>query len=139
MTKTRTGRVLTIALATAGSLLLWAAGAPLSGRELLVGQGGTVTPIGPDAIVPAAVIAGVAAWVLLAMLEQAGRQRLYRPIASVVLVLSLAGPLTAAVDPATALSLAGLHTTVGMALIIGLPGLGSHAAGCKAVRTGTAR
>ncbi|SDS57685.1 DUF6069 family protein [Actinoplanes derwentensis] len=139
MTNTRTSRALTVTIAAAAALLLWAVNSPLPGHDLLVDQGGTVQRIGPLAVLAAAALAGLAAWVLLALLERAGRRGSYRYVASVVLLLSLAGPLTSAVDRDTALALLGMHVTVGTALIIGLPGLRSHAVGCRAVRTGTAR
>ncbi|GID60935.1 hypothetical protein Aco03nite_093390 [Actinoplanes couchii] len=140
MTNIRTSRALTVSIATAGALLLWAVNGPLPGHELLVDQGGTVQQVGPVAVAAAAVVSGLAAWALLALLERWGRPGAYRYVASAVLVLSLAGPLTAAVDRTTMLTLLGMHFMVGAALIIGLPGFRrSHAAGCKAVRTGTTR
>ncbi|HWS35321.1 MAG TPA: DUF6069 family protein [Actinoplanes sp.] len=138
MTKDNTGRVLTIAFTVGGVLLLWVVDGPLAGRELLVRQGGGVHPVGPVAVAGAALLAGLAAWALLTLLERAGRRSAYRYVASAGLVLSLAGPLTAAQDPAGLLALGGLHLTVGAALIIGLPGLRSHAGACRAPRTGTA-
>jgi hypothetical protein len=118
----RTGRAITVAAGAAGALLLWSADT-WGGVALTVRQGDTVQPIGPAAVVTAALLAGAAAWALLAVLERTVRRpaRTFRIIASVVLLLSLAGPLSGT-DPGARLALLGLHLTVGAALIIGLPG-----------------
>lgn len=118
-TARRTGRGITVAAATAGALLLWA----VNGPDLAVRRGGAVQHIGPVAVAATALLAGLAAWALLAVLERtAGRPaRTYRIIASIVLVLSLAGPLGGA-DASSRLVLLAMHLTVGAALIIGLPG-----------------
>jgi hypothetical protein len=120
-----TGRLITAAAATAGALLLWAVNDPWGGTDLTVRQGDTVRHIGPVAVVVTALLAGLAAWGLLALLERTVRHpvRTYRIIASIVLVLSLAGPLGSAVGTGSRLVLIGMHVTVGLALIIGLPGL----------------
>jgi hypothetical protein len=118
----RYGRAITVAAGTVSALLLWIVD-DWSGIALTVRQGDTVQHIGPAAVVTAALVAGAAAWALLAVLERTVRRpaRTYRIIASAVLLLSLAGPL-AGTDLSTRLSLLGLHLTVGAALIIGLPG-----------------
>jgi Family of unknown function (DUF6069) len=118
----RTGRALTVAAGAAGALLLWTVNGPWAGRDLLVEQGDTTRTVGPVAVVVTALVAGLAAWALLAGLERAVRRpvRTYRIIASIVLLLSLAGPL-GGVDTAARLALLGLHLTVGVALIVGLP------------------
>jgi hypothetical protein len=120
----RTGRAITVVAAAAGALLLWTVDGPWAGNELAVHQGGTTQQIGPAAVVLTALIAGVAAWCLLALLERTVRRpvRTYRIIASVVLLLSLAGPLGSGVDTSSRLALLAMHVTVGAALIIGLPG-----------------
>jgi hypothetical protein len=122
-TKRRTGRALTIAASTAGALLLWAVNAPWAGTDLAVRQGTTIRPIGPPAIALTALIAGIAAWALLALLERTVRRpaQTFRIIALTVLAFSLAGPLTSGVDTNSRLALLGMHTTVGAALILGLP------------------
>ncbi|GIF40238.1 DUF6069 family protein [Actinoplanes xinjiangensis] len=118
----RAGRATTVAAATTSALLLWIVDR-WGGIALTVRQGDTVHPIDPAAVVIAALLAGAAAWALLALLERTVRRpaRTYRIIASVVLLLSLAGPLTGT-DLGTRLALLGMHLTVGAALIIGLPG-----------------
>ncbi|MEU4560742.1 DUF6069 family protein [Actinoplanes sp. NPDC023936] len=116
----RNGRPVTIGAGAAGALLLWAVNDPWGGHDLVVDQGA----IGPVAVVVTALLAGVAAWALLVILERRSRRpaRTFRVIASIVLLLSLAGPLGAGGDLTTTLALIGMHLTVGLALILGLPG-----------------
>ena len=123
-TRRRTGRALTIAAGAAGALLLWVVDDPWAGIDLVVRQGDATRHIGPTAVVVTALIAGLAAWGLLALLERTVSRpaRTFRIIASIVLLLSLAGPLGSGVGTGTKLALLGMHLTVGAALIIGLPG-----------------
>jgi hypothetical protein len=74
-------------------------------------------------VVVTALVAGLAAWGLLALLERTVSRpaRTYRIIALTVLAISLAGPLGSGVDTSSRLVLLGMHLTVGAALIIGLP------------------
>ncbi|WP_203829239.1 DUF6069 family protein [Actinoplanes palleronii] len=117
------GRAVTVAAGTAGALLLWVVDDPWAGHDLTVRQGGTVQHVGPVAVAVTALVAGLAAWGLLAVLERGTRRpaRTYRIIATIVLLISLAGPLGSGVDLGSKLGLLGLHLTVGLALIIGLP------------------
>jgi hypothetical protein len=121
-TARRTGRAITVAAATAGALLLWVVNDPWAGIDLAVKQGDTVQPVGPVAVVVAALVAGLAAWGVLALLERTVRRPAltYRIIASVVLLLSFLGPLSG-VGLSSKLVLLAMHVTVGAALIIGLP------------------
>lgn len=127
MTRTtarRTGRAITVAAGAAGALLLWAVNDPWAGIDLAVRQGDTTQHLGPAAVVVTALIAGLAAWGLLALLGRTVRHpdRTFRIIALIVLALSLAGPLGSGVGISSQLVLLGMHMTVGAALIIGLPG-----------------
>ena len=83
--------------------------------------------VGPGAVAAAGLLAGLAAWALLALLERvlARPGRAWTVIAVVVLAVSLAGPLGAA-GAAGAAVLAGLHLVVAAVLV---PGLG-RTAGC---------
>lgn len=123
MTKTRTtGRAVTVVIGAASALLLWAVDT-WSGTELAVRQGDTVQHIGPAAVLTTALVAGAAAWALLALLERGTRHpvRNFRIIAAAALLISLAGPM-AGIGLGSRLALLGLHLTVGAALILGLPG-----------------
>jgi hypothetical protein len=79
-------------------------------------------PIGAVAVGVTAALAGLAGWALLAVLERTtGRGRkIWIVTASVILLLSLLGPLGAATVGAT-LGLVALHLTVGGVLLAGLP------------------
>jgi hypothetical protein len=130
-TARRTGRAITVAAGAAGALLLWVVNDPWAGIDLTVRQGDATQRIGPVAVVGAALVAGLAAWGLLALLERTGRRpaRTFRIVALIVLVLSLAGPL-GGVGTSSRLVLLGMHLTVGAALIIGLPGRRNYR-GCR--------
>ncbi|MFC0505228.1 DUF6069 family protein [Micromonospora costi] len=122
-TARRTGRAITVAAGAAGALLLWAVNDPWAGIDLAVRQGDATQHIGPATVVVAALLAGLAAWGLLALLERTVRRpaRAFRIIALIVLLLSLAGPLGSGVGTSSRLVLVGMHVTVGAALILGLP------------------
>ncbi|XVV14767.1 DUF6069 family protein [Actinoplanes sp. CA-131856] len=123
-TATWPGRAITVAAGAAGSLLLWAVNVPWGGLDLAVRQGGGTQQIGAAAVVATALVAGLAAWGLLALLERKARHpvRTFRIIALVVLLISLAGPLGGGEGLHSKLVLLGMHLTVGIALIAGLPG-----------------
>ncbi len=118
------GRAITVAAGTAGALLLWAVDGPWAGTDLAVRQGNSVQHIGPVAVFLTALLSGLAAWGLLALLERTTRRpaRIYRIVATVILLISLAGPLGSGIGIGSKLGLLAMHLTVGLALIIGLPG-----------------
>jgi hypothetical protein len=124
----RTGRAITVVAAAAGALLLWTVGGPWAALDLAVRQGDTTQHIGPAAVALTALVAALAAWGLLALLERTVRRpvRTYRIIASIALFLSLAGPLGSGAGTSSRLVLLAMHITVGAALIIGLPGRRNH-------------
>ncbi|MFF5263480.1 DUF6069 family protein [Actinomadura viridis] len=115
-------RALTAAGAAAAALALWALAGPVAGVDLTVESGGTARTVGAGAVIVSALVAGLAAWALLASLERFLRApvRVWTAIAAVVLVLSLAGPFTSGAGTAGALVLGGLHLVVGAVLIPGL-------------------
>ncbi|MEV7969407.1 DUF6069 family protein [Sphaerisporangium sp. NPDC088356] len=118
-------RALTVAGAAVAALAAWALAGPVAGVGLDVQVGGAVQHVEPVAVVVAALLAGLAAWALLALLERTTRRPglVWTVIAFAVLVLSLLGPL-GAVDTASVVSLAGMHLVVAAVLI---PGLGGSA------------
>jgi hypothetical protein len=132
ITARRTGRAITVAGGAAGALLLWAVNDPWAGIDLTVRQGDATQHIGPVVVAAAALVAGLAAWGLLALLERTVRRpaRTFRIVALIVLVLSLVGPLGSGVGTSSRLVLLGMHLTVGAALIIGLPGRRNYP-GCR--------
>lgn len=63
-------RAATVALAIVLPLLVWAIAVPLAGLELVAGSGPTAQAVGPASIVSAVLVAGLAAWGVLALLER---------------------------------------------------------------------
>jgi len=115
-------RALTVAGATAAALVVWALAGPVAGIDLAARSAGSTRTVGPGAIAAVSLVAGLAAWALLALMERLTRRpgRVWTIIAAVVLVLSLPGPL-GGVGAAARAVLAGLHLAVAAVLIPGLP------------------
>ncbi len=126
--RSATRRALAVAGAAAAALALWALAGPVAGVDLTVRTGGAEQPVGPASVAVTSVLAGLAAWGLLALLERVTSRpgRAWTIIAVVVLVLSLAGPLGSAVGTASTVTLAGMHLVVAAVLI---PVLGRSARG----------
>lgn len=105
------------------AVLIWGAAVPLAGIELEVATGGTVQTVGPVQILIVALLAGAAAWAVLAVVEKTSRKplRIWVPIAATVGAASLAGPLFSAGSTDSMLVLLGLHVAVGGILTVGLP------------------
>ncbi|MEO3887767.1 DUF6069 family protein [Nonomuraea sp. B5E05] len=115
-------RLLTVLGASAAALAGWVLAVPVAGIALTARMGGGIQQVGPAAVVVASLLAGLAGWALLAVLERfvprAGR--LWTIVALVVLALSLLGPLGSAAGTASALALVLLHLIVGAVLVPGL-------------------
>ncbi len=110
----------------AAALALWALAGPVAGVAPTVRLDGAVRPVGPGAVAAASLLAGLAGWALLALLERVLKRpgRTWTVIAVAVLVLSLPGPITDAADIASAAILTGMHLIVAAVLIPGLGGSG---------------
>lgn len=113
-------RAATVLAASLVTLAVWAIAVPIAGVDLLVHSGGsaTETEVGPAAVVIVTLLAGLAAWGLLAVLERVTprARTIWTAIAVAVLVISLAGPLSG-VTAGAKLSLAALHLAAGAFLI----------------------
>jgi hypothetical protein len=119
----RIHRALTVAAATTGALALWVVTGPLTGIDPSVRSAGTVETVGAGAVLVSSLLAGLAAWASLAIVERLTDRprRIWIPLAVAVFVVSLLGPLGSAVDlPSTAV-LIGMHFEVGVWLLVGLP------------------
>ncbi|MFG1946786.1 DUF6069 family protein [Nonomuraea sp. NPDC048826] len=116
-------RIAPIGIAVAATLAIWVVAVPIAGVELAARTGAALTEVGPVAVVVATVVAGLAGWGLLALLERLTRRArtLWTWIAAVVLVLSLAGPL-GGVNPASQITLALMHLAAGAVIILGMRG-----------------
>ena len=120
----RRDRVLTIVAAAIAGLVVWVIARLALGHDLTAmstGGNGTTT-IGPVAVVLTGLIGGLVAWGVLALLERftGSPRRIWTIIAVIVLLLSLAGPLSQAEGTGTTIALLVEHLVVGGVLILGL-------------------
>ncbi|MEU8071375.1 DUF6069 family protein [Micromonospora sp. NPDC048169] len=118
----RRDRLLTVLAVTAAALLGWVVAVPVAGVELIARSGSTDQRVTPVAVVVSTLLAGLAGWALLAVLERlTGRARsAWTVVAVLVLLVSLLGPLGGGVGGAAKLTLVALHLVVGAVLITGL-------------------
>ena len=113
-------RVLGIGGAVTAAAAVWAVAVPLLGLHLIVRFGtGSPQSIGLDLVVGASLIASLAGWGLLAMLERrTPHARLIWTIAALaVLIVSLSLPLSAGTTASTRAALAAMHVAVAAVLI----------------------
>jgi hypothetical protein len=121
--KTSTKRLLiTVIGAPAAALATWALVVPLAGITLTTRTGSSTQTVGPAAIALTSLVAGLAAWVLVAVLERfvARPGRIWMISAPAVLAVSLTGPLSSGVGAAAVLALMLLHLVVAAVLVLGL-------------------
>lgn len=119
---TRLGR--TRALGVGGAVLaavaVWVVAVPLLGVHLLVRFGsGAAQTVGVDYVVGASLIASLAGWALLAMLERrtsSGRS-IWTVVAIVVMLVSVSLPLSVATTTGSKTVLALMHVAVAAVLI----------------------
>jgi hypothetical protein len=121
MNNTRIQRAAAVAGATVAGLVAWTFIHVVSGIDLAVNSGGSVTRVGAGAVALTAILAGLAGWGLLALLERfTSRPRpLWIGIAIAVFLVSLLGPF-GGINAAAIGSLSSLHAVVAAALIVGL-------------------
>ena len=118
---TLTSALPVVAAAILAAVLVWLLAVPLADVDLAVGSGPGRRRIGLFAVVATALLAGLAATGLAALLPRCtGRpRRTWLIIGSGTLVVSLVGPLGAAGVGAGAV-LVALHLAVGGVLLLGL-------------------
>jgi hypothetical protein len=121
-TRPTRARALTVAAAVAAAVLGWALLAPVAGLDLTVTVGTGQQRLGVVAVIAATLVTGLVGWGLRALLDRlTGRARTaWTVIATVVLALSLLGPVGSAVGGGTVAALIGLHLLVGLVLLLGL-------------------
>lgn len=117
-------RASTVAAAVLTAVAVWLIAVPVAGLDLLVRPGGGATQqVGVGSVVIVSLLAALLGWGLLALLERlipARARAVWTVAAGVMLVLSLAGPLTGGTTAAVAATLALMHVAVGAVLIMGL-------------------
>jgi Family of unknown function (DUF6069) len=121
--RVRAVRAAAVAGAAGAALAVWAVAVPLAGATLAVRTNGATQQIGPGTVAGAALLAGLAGWLLLAALERFGRRpaRTWAITAGVLMSASLAAPLHSGVGGGGAAALAAMHLAVGVVLIMVLP------------------
>lgn len=115
-------RASAVTAAVLAALIVWSVAVPLLGVDLTVrtNPGGSSTQtIGAASVLAVSLLASMLGWGLPAVLERRTQRAgtLWTVIASVVLLLFLAGPLTAAGTTAAAVALVLLHLSVAAVLI----------------------
>ena len=118
-----TSRALAVATATVVGAVGWLVAVPGFGVTLRVPMAGHPSmAIGLPQVILTAVVVALAGWALLTILEaRTPRARtIWTRVASAVLVLSYAAPLTAGAALSTTAVLMVLHSIVGLTLIAGL-------------------
>ena len=115
----RRTRALAVAAATGATFTVWAIAAPVAGVDLTVDTGSGATTVTAAAVVTATVIAGLAAWASLALVERITRRAaaVWTWTACAVLLLSLLGPIGSAVGAGTTVALVAMHVAAGAVLI----------------------
>jgi hypothetical protein len=120
----RARRLTAVIAAAAAAAGVWTVAGPLAGVQLMarVSAHGPAQQIGPASVVIMSLLAGLAAWALLALLERHAShpRRAWTAVAATVLAISLAGPLTAGRGIATVAALCGMHLAVGAVLILAM-------------------
>jgi hypothetical protein len=123
-------RALTVLAAIVATLVIWAVEARLLGIDLRARPvpGAAAVVVGPAAVVSFTLLAGLAAWGLLALLERlTSRARaVWIVVAVLALLISLAGPLGGAVTATAAVGLACMHVAAAAILIPLLPRSGGR-------------
>ena len=108
--------------AVLAALVVWSIAVPLLGVQLTVHKspgGSDLQTVGPAFVLVVSLLASLLGWGLLAVLERRTRRAgiVWTVVAGAVLLLSLAGPLTAAVTTGGKVSLVLLHLSVAAVLI----------------------
>jgi hypothetical protein len=117
MTTVRSRGAAVVAAAVAVALAIWAL-ARLLDVELTVGKGADASQVGAADVLVTALLAGLAAWGVHALLVRRGAARWWPLVGSTALAVSVVGPTWLA-DGVAAVVLIGMHLAVGVVLIAG--------------------
>nr|WP_281173489.1 DUF6069 family protein [Actinomadura rifamycini] len=124
-----------VALAVLAPVLVWLVADPLLGQQLRIADGEETLDIGVAPVAVVALLASLAGWGLLAVLERFGVRRaraVWVGVAGAVLVVSFLPFAGEGMDGGTRVSLGLMHLVVAAVLI---PGLGSLRAGAAKAET----
>lgn len=112
-------RLAGVAGAVAAASGVWALAVVVLDVDLQVSPGGEPQRVGLGMVIGASLLACMLGWALLAGLERRTRRArtVWVAVAAVVLLASLAAPVTAAATPAAAITLIVLHLVVGAVLV----------------------
>jgi hypothetical protein len=115
----RRTRALAIVAAAGATFTVWTIAHPVAGADLVVDTGAGPTTVTPTAVVLATVVAGLAAWALLALVERVTRRAAatWSWVAGAVLLISLPGPIGSAVGAGATVALVAMHLATGAVLI----------------------
>ncbi len=109
-------RAFAVTAAALAALVVWSVAVPLLGVHLTVRTtpGSSMQTVGAGSVVAVSLLVSLLGWGLLAALERRTQRAgtVWTATAGVVLLLSLAGPLTAAVTTASKISLVVLHLSL---------------------------
>ncbi|SBT41079.1 DUF6069 family protein [Micromonospora auratinigra] len=116
-------RALTVLAATLATLAVWVVAVPLAGVDLVARSGATEQTVAPAAVGVATLLAGLAGWGLLALLERltVRARPVWTGIALLVLLVSLLGPIGSGVGTAATVTLVGMHLVAAAVLVPLLP------------------
>ncbi|MBB4919061.1 DUF6069 family protein [Streptosporangium saharense] len=114
-------RTLTVLAAPVAALSVWILAVPVAGTTLNVRMGDATQTVEAVPVAVSSLLAGLAGWALLAILERltSRPRRVWTTIAVTVWILSLLGPLNSAVATPATLVLLLMHLTVGAIVILG--------------------
>ncbi len=115
----RRTRALAVVAATGATFTVWTIAHQVAGAVLIVDTGSGRTTVTPAAVAVATVLAGLAAWGVLALLERRTRRAatVWSATASAALLTSLLGPIGSAVDASAAVALVAMHLAAGAVVI----------------------
>ena len=122
MTSTRQRRIATVLSAPVAALATWAL-ARAAGVDLVVSLSGTRRTVGPLSVVATALVAALAGWLVVSLIERHSRRPhvLWARVSSTALAVSIIGPSWCA-DGASVVALIAMHLVTAAVVITGLAG-----------------
>jgi uncharacterized protein DUF6069 len=117
--KRRRTRALAVVAAAGATFSVWTLAGPLAGVDLMVDTGSGRTAVTAAAVLIVTMVAGLAAWGLLAVVERVTQRAamIWSSIAGAVLSVSLLGPFGSAVGAGATAALVAMHLVAGAVLI----------------------